>query len=90
MSVLEPNETVVSDNGYRHGQCITDNELSEIQKPLHRRIGARHRTRNDRIKQINYIEQTFLHCLSLHGRSFHAVKRVVDVALQNGRGIFEW
>lgn len=76
------NEFCIADNGYPSHRCIRMVHVSEENRILHQRIGARHETINGRLKNFHVLGYKYRHNLSLHADCFKAVVILVNLSLE--------
>lgn len=87
---LDHLETVVSDKGYSHKQCVTQPRIkNSIQSTILKRIRGRHEVLNRRIKCFNILSSRFRHALHLHEDCLFAVVNVVQEAINCGHRLFD-
>ena len=94
MTWLEPFERVEADDGYEGEAPIKVKRSSStgIPEEKHRMMGIvrrRQETVNRRFKQWSILKQVFHHELSMHGRGFTAIVVIGQLAIQNGKSLFQ-
>ena len=84
---LMDDEVVLADGGYPDPKCTKivpglSAEHSQI-------LRARHETCNGRLKAFGVLRNRFRHQLSKHGKCFHAVANICQLAILDGHSLLE-
>jgi hypothetical protein len=92
--LLEPNERVEADDGYRFDapkyiKCPGSISNPQHKQKLQQRLRAKQETCNKRFKQWNILKNVYRHEITAHGNVFRAICVITQVAFENGEPLFE-
>lgn len=88
---LLPGEMYIADGGYSDGGqfSVTPNGLNTDEQYMQSVCRSRHETVNKRFKQFSVISGVFRHDVDLHGKCFHAVANLTQMAIQRDEPLFQ-
>lgn len=88
-TLLNEGEKVVADNGYDFDKCITSKGVRDNDKAAQTRIRAQHESCKARIKSFCTIKKAFMNCVQHHSVVFHAVSKLVALAIEAEQILFK-